>query len=168
MNLEMFAYVLGTVLGGAFIIGIIATTKKVAQEDVKLEFKNSKKVLFMSILTMLMLGLSLSVLTLFQGLGAQWMQKTLALTYWVSMIFIFIYVQSRTLAMTKEGVGYRDIFGRVGKLFYPWNQIEKYDISEKNVTVYVKAGNALKLPINLNADEIKKYRETAKLLMKNK
>lgn len=168
MNATMFAYILGTILGVTFAGGAFFTTKKVEPDTIKIEFQSSRKQVFMVILTLLMIGLFYTIFVLMRGKNVDIIQNALGITYWLSMIFVFTYVQSRTMIVTEEGAGYKDIFGRIGKLFFKWDQIDRFELTSDQVTFHIKAGNVLKLKTKYDTTQTKQYQQVIGTLLNQK
>lgn len=168
MTLETFAYVLGAILGIVFLLGIIFSTKKLPEESICVEYKSQRKALFMIVLCFLMFGFSFSIMSLLKEPGLNWINQILAMAYWLSMIFIFIYVQNRNLVATAVGVGYRDLFGRVGKLYFPWDQIERFEITTTQIVFFTKSGVQLKMKIALSESDLKAEKDKVRKLFKQK
>jgi hypothetical protein len=166
-DLNLLAYVLGSAIGVTFILGIFLGSKKVDKQTILYQFKHRLDRYFTYLFNIVMAIILLTSIKFFiDGVWSNY-KLWLAMSYWLSIAFILCYVMTRKLIVTKEGIGYMDMFGRKGNLDYSWKKVKKYEVSEKLLTVTLaEPAKPIVFKIKLSSEDIEKAKTAIKLAMK--
>lgn len=166
-DVNLLAYVLGSSLGVSFILGVFIGSKKVEKSAVLYQFEGKYCKVFTYLFNVIMaLIFMIAFRFIIQGNWGNY-KNWLALSYWLSMVFIVSYVLTRKIIVTKEGIGYMDLFRRRGSLFYDWKKVKKIEYTESSVTVSVNGqAKELSLKLKQTGEQIEEAKKAVKLAMK--
>lgn len=166
-DINLLAYVMGSTLGLTFILGIFMGSKKLDASHIEHEiysrYGKIYKYLFQVILAVIAI---IAVKVVYSG-DAGSLKTWLGLSYWLSMVFIVFYILTRRVAVTKEGIGYLDLFNRTSNLFYPWKQLKVFELNETSIKVVPKSqAKSIQMKIKLDSEALKAIQAIAKKAMK--
>ncbi len=167
-DLNLLAYVLGSSLGVTFILGVFLGSKRVDRKTIAYQFVHKHNRIFTNLFNAIMCVIFLTAVKFFiDGIWGNY-KLWLGLSYWLSMVFIVCYVMTRKIIVTKEGVGYMDMFGRVGnKMMYPWKKVKSFEVKETTVEFTLHdTTKPLYLKINQSSEGIETANKAIKLAMK--
>lgn len=166
-DLNLLAYVLGSSLGVTFIVGVFLGSKKIDRRTIAYQFANRYDRFFTFTFNLVMTLIFLTAVKFFiDGVWGHY-KLWLGLSYWLSIVFIVCYVMTRKIIVTKEGIGYMDMFGRKGNIFYPWKKVKKFDITETGVSFEVlDQTRPLTMKIKQSGKDIETAKNAIKLAMK--
>ncbi len=167
-DLNLLAYVLGSSLGVTFILGVFLGSKKVDRKTITYQFVHKHNRIFTNIFNGVMCVIFLTAIKFFiDGVWGNY-KLWLELSYWLSIAFIVCYVMTRKIIISKEGVGYMDMFGRVGiKMMYSWKHVKNYEVKENSIEFTLQdSTKPLYLKIKQSSEEIDKANKAIKLAMK--
>lgn len=166
-DVNLLAYVLGSSLGVSFIIGVFIGSKKVDKTSILYQFEGRYNKIFTYLFNVVMtLIFMIAIRFIIKGEFGNY-KNWLALSYWLSMVFIVSYVLTRKIIVTKAGIGYMDLFGRKGNLFYDWKKVKKIDYSETSVDVSINGqSRGLTMKLKQTGEQIEQAKKAVKLAMK--
>lgn len=167
-DINLLAYVLGSSLGVTFILGVFLGSKRVDRKTIMYQFVHKHNRIFTNIFNGLMCVIFLTAVKFFiDGVWDNY-KLWLGLSYWLSIVFIVCYVMTRKIIVSKDGVGYLDMFGRVGnKMMYSWKSVKSFEIKENSVEFTLQdSTKPLFLKTNHSSEEIEKANKAIKLAMK--
>lgn len=166
-DLNLLAYVLGSSLGVTFIVGVFLGSKKIDRKTIAYQFSHKYDRYFTFIFNLVMGIIFFTAVKFFiDGVWSNY-KLWLAMSYWLSIAFIVCYVMTRKIIVTKAGVGYMDMFGRIGNLFFPWKKVKKFDLTETNVSfIMMDQSKPLLMKIKQSGKDIETAKTAIKLAMK--
>lgn len=166
-DLNLLAYVLGSSLGVTFIVGVFFGSKKIDRKTITYQFAGRFDRMFTFVFNFVMAIILFTAIKFF--IDGNWnnYKLWLAMSYWLSIAFIICYVMTRKIVVTKDGVGYMDMFGRKGNLFYPWKKVKKQELTETEIVfTMVDQSKPLVMKLKQSGKDIETAKNAIKLAMK--
>ncbi len=166
-DLNLLAYVLGSSLGVTFVLGVFLGSKKVDRKTILYQFEHRLGRYFTYGFNFVMAIIFVTAIKFFiDGVWNQY-KLWLAMSYWLSIVFIVCYVMTRKLIVTKTGITYMDMFGRKGNLDYAWKKVKGYELTETLFTFKLAApAKPITMKIKLSSKDIETAKNAIKLAMK--
>lgn len=166
-DINLLAYVMGSTLGLTFILGVFMGSKKLEASQIEHEIYSRYGKIYKYVFQVILAMIAIVAVKMIYSGGAANVKTWLGLSYWLSMVFIIFYILTRRVAVTKEGIGYIDMFNRTSNLFYPWKQLKVFELSDTSIKVMPKSqGKGIQMKIKLDSEALIAIRTIAKKAMK--
>lgn len=65
-------------------------------------------------------------------------QRSVEVSFWVSLMFMMIYLQADDLLITDTGIAFRDLFGKVRGRYYPWSKVVEGKVATNRVSFMIE------------------------------
>jgi len=136
--------------------------------------KNIGKVLFhlksrfkTGLLAIFLLFVAGSLASVVFGTEGMTPQKGVEIAFWISLIFMMIYLQADDLKITDTGLAFVDLFGKVRGRYYPWKAVKVFKISPTRISFEVEVDSKIKRAgISCRSIDEKTIKEMEKLFRK--
>lgn len=166
-DINLLAYVMGSTLGLTFILGVFMGSKKLEASQIEYTIYSRFGKIYQYVFQVILAIIAIVGLKAAFSAQATTVKSWLALSYWLSMVFIVFYILTRRVAVTKDGIGYLDMFNRTSNLFYSWKQLKVFELEETMLKVMPKTqGKGIQMKIKLDSEALKAIKLIAKKAMK--
>lgn len=166
-DINLLAYVMGSTLGLTFILGVFMGSKKLEASQIEYTIYSRFGKIYQYMFQVILAIIAIIGLKAAFGGQATTVKSWLALSYWLSMVFIVFYILTRRVAVTKEGIGYLDMFNRTSNIFYAWKQLKVFELNENMLKAVPKPqGKGIQMKIKLDSEALKAVQLIAKKAMK--
>ena len=65
-------------------------------------------------------------------------QKGVEISFWISLMFMMVYLQTDDLLITDLGIAFVDLFGKVRGRYYPWSAVKVSRITATRISFIVE------------------------------
>lgn len=128
-------YTVGTLIGTLFLSYMLISPGKKDFGKVRYHLKSRYKAGLVAIFLFFVAG-SLAAMVL--GTEEISPERLMEVAFWISLMFMMIYLQADDLLITDQGVAFSDFFGRVRGRYYPWKTVMEAQITDKRVSFVVE------------------------------
>jgi hypothetical protein len=117
-------------IGAIFLALMLFSPGNTQTGKLRYHLKNRHKRIYLSVFSIFLV---FSIGSLFTAEGGLTPERGVEISFWVSLIFMGIYLQADDILITDTGVGFADLFGKVRGRFYPWDMVKSGTLSRSRV-----------------------------------
>lgn len=139
MNTIIFS--VGTLIGTIFLGYMLVSPGNKNIGKTRYHLKSRFKTGLIAIFLMFVAGSLASIVFGTEGMTPQ---KGVEISFWISLMFMMIYLQTDDLLITDTGVAFVDLFGKVRGRYYPWHTIKESRITSARVSFVIEAESKTK------------------------
>lgn len=139
MNTIIFS--VGTLIGTLFLGYMLVNPGNKNTGKVRYHLKSRFKTGLLAIFLMFVAGSLASIVFGTEGMTSQ---KGVEIAFWISLMFMMIYLQTDDLLITETGVAFVDLFGKVRGRYYTWKSVKDFKITSSRVSFVVEVENKSK------------------------
>ena len=139
MNTIIFS--VGTLIGTLFLGYMLVNPGNKNTGKVRYHLKSRFKTGLLAIFLLFVAG---SLASIFFGTEGMTPQKGVEISFWISLIFMMIYLQADDLLITETGLAFVDLFGKVRGRYYPWRAVKDFKIAPTRVSFEIEVDSKTK------------------------
>lgn len=130
-----FVHSVGTLIGTIFIGIMLLQPGNKNTGKVRYRLKSRYKGGLIAVYLFFVAG---SMAALVLGSVEMTPQRSVEISFWISLMFMMIYLQADDLLITDTGVAFMDLFGKVRGRYYPWSKVKEGKVGTNRVSFLVE------------------------------
>lgn len=128
--MNIIVYSIGALVGAIFVALMLFSPGNTQTGKLRYRLINRYKSIYLIIFSVFLI---FSISSLFMAEGGMTPEVGVEIAFWISLIFMIVYLQADDILITDTGVGFSDLFGKVRNRFYPWEMVKSGTISGRRV-----------------------------------